>query len=488
MTTLRISDADVTAARAHVLVVGVTKTNGDLQIISGALPAQVRRSLVQGLESVGCSAEVGSTWRIPATEPLKARSVVAVGMLADPDAFAVREAAGAGVRAAGTAKSAVLALPSPNQAMLAAVCEGALLGAHLPLRISGSAASSPVATITVATTAPRAARTSVKRDAVADVGAATLARDLVNEPPVTLTPAAFAARAKQECKGLPVKVTAWDPERLRKESMGGIVAVGQGSANPPRLVHLEYSPKGAKRHLALVGKGITFDSGGLSLKPAKAMETMKCDMAGAAAVLAATRTIAELDLPVRVSAYLACAENMPGGGAQRPGDVITMRNGKTVEVLNTDAEGRLVMADALALAAEAQPDLLVDVATLTGAQMIALGTQVAAVMTNTPSLAEQIQQAGEQAGERFWPMPLPDALRASLKSPIADLKNIGEQYGGMLVAGLFLDAFVPDGQVWAHLDIAGPAFNESAPHGFTHKGGTGFAARTLIQLARGQVG
>lgn len=488
MTTLRISDADVTAARANVLVVGVTKNNGDLQIISGALPTQVRRSVVQALDSVGCTGEVGVTWRIPAPEPLKARSVVAVGMLADADAFAVREAAGAGVRAAANAKSAIVALPSPNQRMLAAVCEGSLLGAHQPLRICESAGAGSIATITVATTAARSARTAVKRDAVADAGATALASDLVNEPPVTLTPVAFAARAKQECKGLPVKVTAWDPERLRKESMGGIVAVGQGSANPPRLVHLEYAPKGAKRHLAFVGKGITFDSGGLSLKPAKAMETMKCDMAGAAAVLAATRTIAELELPVRVSAYLACAENMPGGGAQRPGDVITMRNGKTVEVLNTDAEGRLVLADALALAAEAEPDLIVDVATLTGAQMIALGTQVAAVMTNTADLAEQIKQAGEQVGERFWPMPLPDALRASLKSPIADLKNIGEQYGGMLVAGLFLSAFVPVEQAWAHLDIAGPAFNESSPHGFTPKGGTGFAARTLIQLARGQAG
>lgn len=488
MTTLRISDGDVTSARAQVLVVGVTKSNGDLQIISGALPAQVRRSLIQALDSIGCSGEPGQTWRIPAAEPLKARSVVAVGMFADPDAFAVREAAGAGIRAAGTAKSAVVALPSPNQRMLAAVCEGSLLGAHLPLRVSGSPGAAPVATITVATTAPRSARTAVKRNSVADTSATALARDLVNEPPVTLTPVAFAARAKQECKGLPVKVTAWDPERLRRESMGGIVAVGQGSANPPRLVHLEYAPKGAKRHLAFVGKGITFDSGGLSLKPAKAMETMKCDMAGAAAVLAATRTIAELELPVRISAYLACAENMPGGGAQRPGDVITMRNGKTVEVLNTDAEGRLVMADALALAAEANPDLIVDVATLTGAQMIALGTEVAAVMTNSATLAEQVKQSGDQVGERFWPMPLPDALRASLKSPVADLKNIGEQYGGMLVAGLFLSAFVPEGQAWAHLDIAGPAFNESAARGFTPKGGTGFAARTLIQLARGETG
>ncbi len=483
MTTLRITDADVTSTRAQVLVVGVTDGDG-LQIISGALPAGVRRSIVADLQRIGCDGTTGGTWRIPAPGPLTAQSVLAVGLPEKPDAMAVREAAGAALRAATGAKNVVVALPSPNQAMLAAVGEGALLGAQVPLRISGSAAAEPVASITVATTAPRAARSVVRRNALADAAATCLARDLVNEPPVSLTPAAFAATAKKQLKGLPVKVTVWDPERLAKEAMGGIIAVGQGSANTPRLIHLEYAPRAARQHLALVGKGITFDSGGLSLKPAKAMESMKCDMAGAAAVLAATRTIAELGLPVRISAYLACAENMPSGTAQRPGDVITMRGGTTVEVLNTDAEGRLVMADALVLAAESQPDVIIDVATLTGAQMIALGTHVAAVMTNTEPLATAIQDAGAQVGERFWPMPLPEALKAGLKSPIADLKNIGEQYGGMLVAGLFLEAFVPSGQSWAHLDIAGPSWNDSAPYGFTPKGGTGFAARTLIQLAR----
>ncbi|MFN8214808.1 MAG: leucyl aminopeptidase [Candidatus Nanopelagicales bacterium] len=483
MTTLRITDGDVTSARAQVLVVGVAKDDG-LKIVSGALPTSVRRAIIRDLDRIGCTADKGATWRIPAPPSLASDSVLAVGMPLKPDADAVREAAGAALRACSAVKSVVVALPASSQQTLAAACEGALLGAHIPLRISKSAATDSVASIAVATTAPRAARSAVKRNTVADVKATSLARDLVNEPPVSLTPAAFAATAKKQCKGLPVKVTVWDPERLLKESMGGIMGVGQGSANPPRLIHLEYAPKEAKRHLAFVGKGITFDSGGLSLKPPKSMETMKCDMAGAAAVLAATRTIAELGLPVRISAYLACAENMPSGTAQRPGDVITMRDGTTVEVLNTDAEGRLVMADALALAAESSPDVLIDVATLTGAQMIALGTHVAAVMSNDDSLAERIEGAGRQVGENFWRMPLPDSLRASLKSPIADMKNIGEQFGGMLVAGLFLEAFIPEGQAWAHLDIAGPAFNDAAPHGFTPKGGTGFAARTLIQLAR----
>jgi leucyl aminopeptidase len=470
VTTLRISDADVTSARAQAVVVGIAENDG-LQVVSGSLPASVRKAIVRDLERIGCDAH--------------ADSVIAVGVSPKPDLAQLREAAGAATRSAGAVKSIVIALPSTNQRALAAVCEGALLGAHVPLRVSGQPAKESPGTIVVATSAPRGVRATTKRNAVAEVKATGLARDLVNEPPGRLTPAAFAATAKEQLKGLPVKVTVWEPERLAKESMGGIVGVGQGSANPPRLIHLEYAPEGAGRHLAFVGKGITFDSGGLSLKPAKAMETMKCDMGGAAAVLAATRTIAELGLPVRISAYLACAENMPSGTAQRPGDVITMRDGTTVEVLNTDAEGRLVMADALALAAESSPDAIVDVATLTGAQMIALGTQVAAVMSNDEGLSNQILSSGAAVGEQFWPMPLPEALRPSLKSRIADLKNIGDTMGGMLVAGLFLQAFIPKGQSWAHLDIAGPAFNDGDARGFTPSGGTGFAARTLIGLARG---
>ena len=483
MTTLRISDADVTATRAQALVVGVAK-NDELRIVSGSLPANVRRSILRDLARVDCDATVGQTWRIPAPATLASDSVIAVGTVSKPGAGELREAAGAAVRDAGAVKTVAVALPSPNQQSLSAVCEGALLGAHVPLRVSSKQAVEAPGTIIVATTAPRSVRSATKRNAVADVKATALARDLVNEPPVSLTPVAFASTAKKQLKNLPVKVTVWNVERLEKESMGGILGVGQGSANPPRLIHLEYAPKEASRHLAFVGKGITFDSGGLSLKPAKAMETMKCDMAGAAAVLAATKTIAELGLPVRISAYLACAENMPSGTAQRPGDVIAMRNGTTVEVLNTDAEGRLVMADAIVLAAEGEPDAIVDVATLTGAQMIALGTHVAAVMSNDDSLSEQVRASGASVGERFWPMPLPEALRAGLTSRVADLKNIGEPMGGMLIAGLFLKAFVPDGQPWAHLDIAGPAWNDASAHGFTPAGGTGFAARTLIAMAR----
>jgi leucyl aminopeptidase len=249
------------------------------------------------------------------------------------------------------------------------------------------------------------------------------------------------------------------------------------------MVKLTWRHPKAKAHLALVGKGVTFDSGGLSLKPADAMITMKCDMGGAAAVMAATRAIARLKLPVNVTTWAPLVENMPSGTAQRPSDVLTMYSGKTVEVLNTDAEGRLILADALARACEDSPDVLVDVATLTGAVVIALGSRTSAIMSNDDDLRARVQDAADRAGERMWPMPLPEELRAGLKSSVADLANIGERFGGALTAAIFLKEFVAEGTKWAHLDIAGTAFNESEPWGYTPKGGTGIAVRTLVQIA-----
>ena len=262
------------------------------------------------------------------------------------------------------------------------------------------------------------------------------------------------------------------------------MGVGQGSVNPPRLVRLEYAPAQADKTVVFVGKGITFDSGGLSLKPPKSMETMKSDMGGAAAIIGAMQAIAALAPAVRVIGYLAIAENMPSGSAQRPSDVLTIYGGKTVEVLNTDAEGRLVLADALARSAEDAPDVVVDVATLTGAQVVALGTRISAVMANDDALRDAVVAAADRAGEAMWPMPLPAELRKGLDSAVADLANVAAgPHGGMLVAGLFLREFVPDGVRWAHLDIAGPSFNDGQPHGYTPKGGTGAATRALVQIA-----
>ena len=281
-----------------------------------------------------------------------------------------------------------------------------------------------------------------------------------------------------------MRIEVLDEKRLVRGGYGGIMAVGQGSANPPRLVRMTYRPARAKTHLALVGKGITFDSGGLSLKPPSGMITMKCDMGGAAAVAEATLAIARLGIPVQVTSYLALAENMPSGTAQRPGDVITIHGGTTVEVLNTDAEGRLVMADALVRAGKDSPDLLVDVATLTGAQTVALGHEIGAVMGNDDEARTQMLDAAETAGESLWPMPLPPGLRPSLDSKIADLANVGERMGGMLTAGLFLAEFVEKDTPWVHVDIAGPAFNDGPARDYTPPGGTGVMVRTLVALAQ----
>ena len=314
-------------------------------------------------------------------------------------------------------------------------------------------------------------------------------RDLVNQPAIDLFPAAFAADAEKTAKEHNLKIQVWDEKQLAKQGFGGLVAVGSGSVRPPRLVRLEYSGKSATKHIALVGKGITFDSGGLSLKPADSMVGMKYDMTGAASVYQALVAIAALKLPVKVTAWLCLAENLPSGSATRPSDVITAKNGKTIEVLNTDAEGRLVLADGLSAASLEQPDLIVDVATLTGAATIALGNRYAGLMGSEDAVSA-VEAAAFDAGELVWHMPLPSELRTLLESPIADIANakIGNRAGGMLLGGLFLQDFIGADKTgnpipWAHLDIAGPANNDAAPYGYIPKGSTGTILRTLVSLA-----
>jgi leucyl aminopeptidase len=318
--------------------------------------------------------------------------------------------------------------------------------------------------------------------AIAVSEAVNLSRDLVNEPARAKGPLAFAQRVSADASAHGITAETWDLERLEAENMGGIIGVGMGSDRPPCLLKLHYKPRRPKARLALVGKGIVFDSGGLSIKSADFMETMKCDMAGAAAVVGAIIAIARLGVPVEVTAYAALAENMPGGGAQRPGDVLHIRNGKTIEVLNTDAEGRLVLADALSLAAESSPDLIVDLATLTGACKVALGPKIAGVFARQDEAADRVLAAAESAGERMWHMPLPSDYRPMIDSPVADMKNTGQgRYGGAITAALLLEEFVGD-TPWAHIDIAGPAFLDSAEH-YLPKGGTGFGVRALVELA-----
>jgi leucyl aminopeptidase len=310
--------------------------------------------------------------------------------------------------------------------------------------------------------------------------AVALARELVNLPPCDLYPETFAARAVES--GDRVRCEVWDEARLTAERMGAILGVARGAARPPRLVIMRYSNAGSAPVLALVGKGVTFDSGGLSLKTTEQMADMKGDMAGAAAVLAAIRAAAELELPVNLLGVMPLVENMPGGRALKLGDVLKARNGKTIEVLNTDAEGRLILADALAYAAEQKPAHIVDLATLTGSCMIALGTEIAGLMTNDDAWGERVRTAITRAGERAWPLPMDADFEELLKSPVADWKNVPpSRYGGAIAAGKFLQQFVA-GAPWVHLDIAGPAWVEHEGPA-RDPGGTGAFVRSLVELA-----
>ncbi len=317
----------------------------------------------------------------------------------------------------------------------------------------------------------------------ATVAAVFAVRDLVNEPPSAKAAAVLARRAVSLCRGTGVRVEVLGPTEIRRLRLNGLLAVNRGSIDPPRFLRMRYRPRGRVRsRVALVGKGITFDSGGLSLKPAKSMESMKIDMAGGAAVIGAMAVAGRLKLPVAVTGYVPLTDNLPSGSAQKPGDVIRYRNGKCVEVLNTDAEGRLILADALILACEDENDVVIDLATLTGACMVALGNQVGGILGNDNRLVESLVAHGRAAGEPLWPLPLFKDYRDELKSSVADLKNIGGGYGGTITAALFLNEFV-NGAAWAHLDIAGPAFTErDLP--YSPRGGTGFGVRTLVRYLR----
>ncbi|MFD6218808.1 leucyl aminopeptidase, partial [Nocardia salmonicida] len=306
------------------------------------------------------------------------------------------------------------------------------------------------------------------------------ARDFVNTPPSALYPAEFADRARVLAEAAGLEVEVLDENALAAAGYGGIIGVGQGSSRPPRLVRITYA--GGPKKVALVGKGITFDTGGISIKPAANMENMTSDMAGAAAVVATVLLAGRLGLPVTVTATVPMAENMPSATAQRPGDVLTQYGGTTVEVINTDAEGRLILADAIVRAVEDEPDYLIDVATLTGAQMVALGTRTPGVM-GTDEFRDRVAAISRSVGENGWAMPLPAELRADLSSKVADLANVApHRWGGMLSAALFLKDFVPEGVQWAHLDVAGPAYNTGGPFGYIGKGGTGVPVRTLITV------
>ncbi|MER6997818.1 leucyl aminopeptidase [Streptomyces sp. NPDC000410] len=505
MTALTLSTAGAATVRADAIVVGVAKGAKGPVVAAGAeaVDKAFDGKLASVLETLGAGGAEGEVTKLPAPSGLKAPVVVAVGLGAAPEkdeaytAESLRRAAGSAARALSGTKKAAFALPIEAAEDAEAIAEGALLGAYAFTAYQNTNAKGgkdgkdgnggrkqPLAEVALLGTKPRdkAFKAAAERS-IALTEELNRARDLVNTPPNDLYPESFAAVATAAGKEHGIKVQVLDEKALEKGGYGGILGVGQGAANGPRLVRLGYTHPKAEKTLAFIGKGITYDSGGISLKPAGHNETMKCDMSGAAAVFAAVVTAARLGLEVNVTGWLALAENMPSGTATRPGDVLRMYSGKTVEVLNTDAEGRLVLADALTKASEENPDAIVDVATLTGAMVLALGHRRFGIMANDDAFRTTIHELAEEAGEDSWPMPLPSDLRKGMDSPTADIANMGERMGGGLVAGLFLKEFVGEGITWAHLDIAGPAFHEGAPFGYTPKGGTGSAVRTLVKLA-----
>ena len=430
------------------------------------------------LAARGAEGQTGQVTVVPTAGGLSFDAVAVVGMGEEIDTEGLRRAAGWLARRTSGEVATTLHLVDVEEAT-SAVVEGFALGSYRFTRWKSESGSEPrTLRLLDGYQQEQASRALILAEAVA------FARDLVNEPAAAKPPAVLAEAARRLPDSVEVKIL--DPSQLDEAEWAGLLAVSAGAANPPRLVELRYRPDPAEAALALVGKGVVFDSGGLSIKPAEAMEPMKSDMAGAATVMAAVDAIARLRLPVAVSAWLPLTENMPDGAALRPGDVIRYRTGTTVEVVNTDAEGRLILADGLAAAVAESPDLVVDVATLTGACKVALGEKVAGLWANREEAAEALLAAGERAGEALWRMPLVGEYRSKLDSDTADLKNTGGRFGGAVTAALFLAEFVGD-LAWAHLDIAGPARWPDEEH-YQSRGGSGFGVRTLVALAEGMAG
>ncbi|GAA1999716.1 leucyl aminopeptidase [Nakamurella flavida] len=489
MTSVRLSDLDPLTAGVDAVVIGSHPAAGDGTGPIAADPAHA--AIVAAAALVGATGKAGSVTTVPGAGLVAATRAIVVGLgtpadqpaeALDPVArpvFAerVRRAAGAASRAAAGLDKIVSTLPALD---LGAAAEGHLLGGYA-FTTYKDPAKAPVGTVHLIAADTPAAQQELAR-AVAAAGAVAMARDLVNTAPNDLYPAEFAARVTAAAQQSGVEVTVWDEDDLRRDGFGGILAVGSGSTRPPRLIRITHTPSTSHRSIALVGKGITFDSGGLSIKPALGMDQMTADMSGAAAVVATVLAAAALDLPVTVTGWAAMAENLPSGSAYRPGDVIRHYGGTTSHVLNTDAEGRLVLADAIARAVEDGPDALVETSTLTGAQTVALGKRTMGVM-GSPALRDRVAAIADSVGEAAWAMPLPEELREGIDSPLADLANVaGNRYGGMLVAGHYLAHFVGGRTPWVHLDVAGPAFHDAGPYGYTGKGGTGVPVRTLLAV------
>lgn len=475
-------------ADGSVLIVPVVNGDDDsaVKVVpSPSLNAAAVAEIESALAALGAKGGSEQVTRVVAPS-LPVGSVLAVGLGKRRDGYppdVIRRAAGVAARSLNGTESVLTTLSGVD---LAAAVEGLILGAYRfsDFRSDKTAPKDAGLREITALTSDSKSATKEAAQRAADIATAVAtARDFVNTPPSHLFPDEFARRAKAlgEAAGLSVEVL--DEKALEKAGYGGIIGVGKGSSRPPRLVRLTH--KGARRkgkRVALVGKGITFDTGGISIKPAANMHHMTSDMGGAAAVIATVVLAAKQKLPIDVIATVPMAENMPSATAQRPGDVLTQYGGITVEVLNTDAEGRLILADAIVRAGEDKPDYLIETSTLTGAQTVALGARTPGVM-GSDEFRDRVAGISQSVGENAWAMPLPEELKDDLKSTVADLANVsGSRYAGMLVAGTYLREFVPDGVQWAHIDIAGPAYNTGGPWGYTGKGGTGVPTRTMFAV------
>ncbi len=450
----------------------------------GAVPRSLGVSRAR-LAAHGFEGKVGQTLVLPTAEG-PTLIAVGIGTRRDRTAAGLRNAAAALVRSAGkrsTIATSLAEVEGAGRAGAQAVVEGLVLASY---RFTAHKSEAPKGGLTRVVLTAAAANEATVRAGLArgrvTADAVTLARDLANTPPAYLTARDMAAKAEEIAANCGLEVEVFGRDELERMGCGGMLGVNQGSAEPPRLVKLVYSPRNPSGHLALVGKGVMYDSGGLSLKPSDGMHVMmKMDMSGAAAVLAAMSTLKALRCRSKVTAFLCCTDNLPSGSAYKLGDVLTFRNKKTAEIHNTDAEGRLILADGLSLAVEDSPDAIIDIATLTGAVMSALGTKIAGVLGNNQAWVDRVRDAGARVDELLWQLPLHREYRRLLDSNVADMKNVGGPYGGTITAALFLSEFV--GSVpWAHLDIAG-TMNSDSEDGWLTRGATAFGTRTLIEVA-----
>jgi leucyl aminopeptidase len=473
-------------AASAVLIVPVVTGDDDTAVVvsNPFLDAEAVGEIEVALKALGAKGSTEQITRVVAPS-LPVSSVLAIGLGKPADEWSsdvIRRAAGVAARSLSGTEAVVTTL---SELDLEAAIEGLILGAYrfTDFRSAKTAPKEPgLAAITALSTA-KGAKAAAARAANIATAVAT-ARDLVNTPPSHLFPDEFAKRARALGESVGLEVEVLDDKALAKAGYGGVVGVGKGSSRPPRLVRLTHNGGKSKKakKVALIGKGITFDTGGISIKPAANMHQMTSDMGGAAAVIAAVVLAAKQELPIDVVATVPMAENMPSSTAQRPGDVLTQYGGITVEVLNTDAEGRLILADAIARACEDGPDYLIETSTLTGAQTVALGARTPGVM-GSDEFRDRVAALSQGVGENAWPMPLPEELKEDLKSTVADLANVsGSRYAGMLVAGVYLREFVADGVQWAHIDVAGPSYNTGGPWGYTGKGGTGVPTRTMFAV------